>query len=515
MNFLPLLISYAEIHYHLKYLFPKYFKKEPEIIADLPSRLIKSISTKLPILVIIKDSHLFPITLETIQIKIFAKEKNINKILDIQKIIKQKYYSEIMEVDISSLQPEQLLKISIQFEIKLRGKNKKFFNDNYPDINLQYFQTYYAEEDLPKLPNWFAGESHYHSIHTSDQVEFGADIAATTKLAKVMGLNWLFVTDHSYDLDDNSSEYTKYDPKLPIWHKMRDDCKKCDDSQFRTIAGEEVSIGNSHGKNVHMLSINHPEFIEGAGDSAEIWFKNKPDRNLTEIKKLHQPDNLFIAAHPVERISFLQKLTLRRGNWSVQDYKNADISFLQIINNAEVKEIERSVKYWKTLLLQDHRFFMIAGNDAHGNFNVMRQITIPFWKLFTSHKQIFGNFFTMFNYKNNSPIKGLKSGKIIISNGPFINFSLISDGEKYHIGSTVTKHDDVKIELEVATSPEFGEITDITLYSGNIVSQNETKVKNITNHDLIDLPSEGYLRMSLETKKGGLAFTNPIWVEDK
>ena len=145
-----------------------------------------------------------------------------------------------------------------------------------------------------------------------------------------MGLSWLFVTDHSYDLDDSLTSCTKNDADLPIWNQMQKDVKEYDSNELRIIPGEEVSIGNSKGENVHMLAINHNEFIDGYGDSAEKWFRNKPQHFLNEINKLHKDSNLFIAAHPIEKIPFMQKLTLRRGNWSDEDYQNSGIKFLVI-----------------------------------------------------------------------------------------------------------------------------------------------------------------------------------------
>ena len=57
-------LNYAEIHF--KYSFSLYYKKEPEIIFDTPYRLTPNKS--LPISLIIKDSHLYPIEINKIEI---------------------------------------------------------------------------------------------------------------------------------------------------------------------------------------------------------------------------------------------------------------------------------------------------------------------------------------------------------------------------------------------------------------------------------------------------------------
>ena len=292
---------------------------------------------------------------------------------------------------------------------------------------------------------------------------------------------------------------------------MQRDVKECDSEDFRIIPGEEVSIGNSKGENVHMLAINHNEFIEGHGDSAEKWFRNKPQFSLNEIKKLHDKNNLFIAAHPIEKIPFMQKLTLRRGNWRDEDYQNSGINFLQVINNTEPDNIERSVNYWIKMLSKGNRYYLIAGNDAHGNFNVMRQIKSPFWKLFSSKKQVFGQFFTAYKYTENQPIAGLKNGEVIVSNGPFLSFKLQVGNDFFPIGSTC-KADKADLLFEKSTSIEFGKITHVTIFIGDYKTTKETKIENPENNCDLELPEKGYVRMSLITENSGVVFTNPVWI---
>ena len=62
MNF-PIL--YAETHYRLKFVSPLYYKKVPEIIADIPIRIIANKTTNLPILLVVKDADRYPIFYKT------------------------------------------------------------------------------------------------------------------------------------------------------------------------------------------------------------------------------------------------------------------------------------------------------------------------------------------------------------------------------------------------------------------------------------------------------------------
>jgi hypothetical protein len=505
---IPLFLSYAEIHYAFKFLKPKYYLKLPEIIADIPIRTGK----QLPVFIIIKDSHLFPIELTEFEVSVIHNDGQLKQIFKINTLINKKYYSQTSEFDLNEINPEQNLKVSVRMKIQKNGKSYEFINDNFPGINLKYFNCYYSQNPLPLPENWFAGEPHYHSNYTDDQVEFGADITSAKRAGKALGLSWLFVTDHSYDLDDEENNYTKNDPMLPKWHKMKADAKTNDEADFRVIHGEEVSIGNSTGKNVHMLAINHEDFIEGAGDSAEKWFRNKPTRKLVENpnfnSQISNPESLFIAAHPAEEVPVMQKLTLRRGNWEEIDYEESGIKFLQIINSADKVSVFKSIEYWKKLLVKGHKFWILAGNDAHGNFGVMRQIKSPFTKLFSSPHQVFGKFFTAFKYSENSPIEGIKNGEVIVSNGPFISFCLKAKGKEYPIGSVINA-EIAEIFAVTRTAPEFGKISETILFAGK--GSREYELDFISGESL-DLAGYSYLRMSLKTEKGGLAFTNPVYI---
>lgn len=511
---LPLLLGYAEIHYHLKYLYPKYYLKEPEIIADVPKRCIYKKSNKLPILIIVKDAHLFPIDLFSVNILLHSSKREKSGKIELNLKIDARFYSKIIYVDLTGFDFEQWINISVEFNYKINGKLKTVLNDNYNGLKKEPFRCFWTNKGIPFPSNWFCGEPHYHSIHTSDQVEFGADIHSTKILAKAMGLHWFFVTDHSYDLDDTEHNYTKNDPELPIWKKMLNACKENDEQNFRVIPGEEVSIGNHRNRNIHLLAVNHHHFICGHGDSAEKWFKNKPQNHLKMIKRLHSDSNLFIAAHPFEKVPFAQKITLRRGQWENQDYTDSEINYLQAINSNEINEVENSIEKWIELLLTSKKYFILAGNDAHGNFNVMRQIKIPFRKLFRSYKQTFGNFFTAFYFDLNDPIAGIKNGIMIISNGPFLNFNLTIGKEKYNIGSTVQTGKAV-LNYQFATNPEFGKISKIVLHIGDLDLKTERDYSRIESSSEIVLPEKGYVRMSMKTENSGLVFTNPIWIDNK
>lgn len=507
----PLFLSYAEIHYHLRYLYPAYFRRWPEIITDVPTRVIRGAVPGIPVVLIIKDAHRYPCTVLSLTVRIAGRRHRSEKVFDCQIQAHKPYFAKRFYLPCDQFDSEQYLQIDTSIEIELRGKKKRFNQDSFPGLKTPFFTTYLTDKPLPLPHNWFAGDPHYHSIFTNDQVEFGADLETTAVMARALGLSWFFVTDHSYDLDDCEDNCTRNDPALPIWHAMQKAAAEADAPDLRVIPGEEVSIGNHRAHNVHLLAVNHKEFIQGSGDSAERGLNATPTSWLTEIKALHTSNNFFAAAHAVEHVPLLQRLLLRRDNWYEQDFVNSGITHGQFINSAAETDIHTGIKGWKKLLLRGNRILLLAGNDAHGNFNVMRQIHHAFITLFASGKQTFGNFFTMFQHSSNDPVAGLKAGRIVVSNGPFIQCSLQAKGRCYQINDTCSSTD-VVLHYTAESTAEKGAISSILLHIGDYHTGKEISRAAPPSKTTITLPASGYLRMQVQTQKKGLALTNPIWI---
>lgn len=53
-------------------------------------------------------------------------------------------------------------------------------------------------------------------------IEFGAPLDTVALSAQAMGLDFVAVTDHSYDLDDEPGKWWKQDLHLTKWHQSRD-----------------------------------------------------------------------------------------------------------------------------------------------------------------------------------------------------------------------------------------------------------------------------------------------------
>jgi histidinol phosphatase-like PHP family hydrolase len=498
--FFPIL--YAETHYKLPWLIPRYFRKFPECIADIPIRLFRDCSEKLPVLIVIKDSDKFPVKLLRVDVIIRQGEIHYSEkfISDIELSIP--YYSEIFHTQLNA-NLKGLINVTVRMEFETAKGLKIVHNDSYPNMKYEPLVCDIQEENI--IPqNWYAGDIHYHSNHTNDQVEFGADIPATAIMAKAMGLSWFAVTDHSYDLDDTEDNYLNQTTDYPKWQRMCYESRKYSDENLSIIPGEEASVGNLMNKNIHLLMLNNQNYVSGSGDGAEDWLKVKPEFKHFAAIKYGNPQ-LAIPAHPFEEIPYFQNKLLNRGDWQVEDFEKMDAKIIQPFNNNDPKNIQKNLEKWITLLLQGKRLLVTAGNDAHGGFNFAKQITIPFWKIVSSRNQIFGQLMTIVN--NSNLIEGLKSGKMIVSNGGFLNFSLHSGEQSF------TMNDQVNCGTYTLNAERkcIEKLLSITVFVGNLKTQREDSF-NFEQGMKLNLYEIGYVRMEMKTENNGIAITNPIWI---
>ncbi|MEJ2051982.1 MAG: hypothetical protein P8Y60_19490, partial [Calditrichota bacterium] len=400
MLFLPFILGYAEIHYRFPFLPSLLFRKEPEIIFDLPIRT--RVGKPVPLFLIIKDAHLFPIQLRSLNISISSiqsEKENVVEI-DLNTGISESIYSKTFHLDPKNFEASGDYQIYARLSYQdSRKRNRQLVQDNYPSVPHPPFEIRISETDLPKQEGWFWGDLHFHSFYTSDQVEFGAPLSTSIEAARSIGLDFLAVTDHSYDLDDDPENYRKNDPELKKWTYQQEEVKEINRKyqDFCLIPGEEVSVGNSQGKNVHCLILDDAAFLPGNGDSAENLFQNKPTLNLPELLKKKSDDALAIAAHPVEKPPLSQRIILRRGIWNESDFASDNINTLQIMNNGSFKSLKNGLRLWQSLLLSGKKVGIAAGNDAHGNFNSFRQVKIPLLKMDYLKEHLFGEARTAVN----------------------------------------------------------------------------------------------------------------------
>lgn len=524
------LILYAETHYSFTGIYSRFKKNEPEIIIDLPHRLDPA--TMLPILLLVKDSNRFPVYIKHMHIVITQDDRTIyEETITVDREFRgEKYIDELFYIDLND-QIKGKLSIDVSIEIINRSMTYRYHNDNYRISSHAPFQTYRSDTPLPQSAGWVWGDLHYHTSYTEDHVEFGAPLFPSLVLFRAMGLSFFAATDHSYDLDDCEGNFLKNDSHLKKWHNFLEEANSINANQydFVIMPGEEVSVGNGKDRNVHMILLNNRVFVPGKGDSAEVWLRNKPDTSIHEVLSEISDDAIAIAAHPEIPAPFLEWLLIRRGKWEADDYSHDRLAGLQVWNGISDLHLRNGIHQWVQLLLNDRKLFIYAGNDAHGNFNRFRQIGFPFWTMRESYDQIAGKVRT--GVKINGDLttstlnESLRNGRCIITNGPFVEFSLTNEhGEQAEIGGTIAGGK-FTLQVHAKSSEEFGQLDHLKIFIGDIDNKRELLLKNIqidsgqyifsANLSVDNVPSKAYIRImlsSIQHDREFFCWTNPIWI---
>jgi hypothetical protein len=518
-NYLWVPVLYAETHYRFKYFISYLHQAEPEIIADCPSRLKKD--SVLPVLLIIKDAHRYPVFLHEIDIysgsRLLFQQK-------LERAIQNKYEEIILEFPTRDLQVGSAW-LNIKITYRIKQKIMTCWNDNHRGSSHAPLPVYISGESLPRLNNCVYGETHTHTCYTSDQVEFGASLAATARLASAMELGFFCATDHSYDLDDRPDNYLFNDPNLSKWQQFRQEVENFNkQNAFQIIPGEEVTVRNSQHRNVHCLVYNSDRFFHGSGDSAEKWLHTRSELSIPELLANLPPGACAFAAHPAEKPPWLQRLLINRSHWQNSDCTHNLLCGLQFINHSGNVMDKRGRQLWTGLLLSGFMLVGLAGNDAHGNFSRFRQIGFPFLTLRENYLHLFGYWRTGVYLPDgeqtmSSILEAMCNGACFMTNGPALSLQAGDQNTWQHPGGRLANIS--RIRLAARSSQEFSALRTVTLLSGftgaaheRLFFQREFEPEQYDYEQEIDFSSQGrngYIRAELITRSGKQALSNPIW----
>jgi hypothetical protein len=528
LQMLPVFL-YAETHYRFRYFFSVLRKHEPEIIADAPHRIEPN--QPLPILVLVKDAHQFPLKLNKVSIVIRKDGKPLieKELLKSPIELTEKLLWRVYEVPLDGI--SGIIECDVIFKIDDGKKQLSYHNDNHRTSSHQPLKIFVAPSPLPRFEHLHFGECHSHSSYTEDQVEFGAPLEASTQLSLALGLSFFCVTDHSYDLDDSVDNYLVNNSNLPKWSLLQQevDDQNSKHQDFVIVRGEEVTCRNSKDQNIHLLLLGNRKFFHGSGDGAERWLKTRSENSINEILNSIEPSVLSFAAHPKERVSFLQRLLLRRGKWLQQDFIHPQLTGIQFVNGHVSDGFWEGYHQWIEALVEGKRIFVLAGDDAHGNFNRFRQIGIPFLKIRETGHQLFGKMRTgvyLESLSEENILRAIHSGKTIVTDGPVVNLLIDSPTHGISsIGETVigNKH---SVSLEVRSSSEYGSIDSVKVFMGStgvretvIISEKLSQKYTANRNFSVEISRKSYLRAEVWTSsfdsndaQPHFCLTNPIWL---
>lgn len=521
--------GYAEIHYTF-FGYSLINRNYPEIIVDAPWRIEPN--EPIPVVCIVKDADRYPISLEriTARCRIGNKELFNKEMLSKSLSINEHYWHKVEYINLPSPQNDNL-ELSVEIEFTRNGRRKIITTDNLPGLSHKPLNIFMSSSKLPSFDGWYYGDAHYHSDMTQDQVEFGAPSAVAMAMGKALGLSWLAVVDHSYDLDVAIGEFFKYDPKLTRWQIVQRDAKLINSGNngFVIIPAEEISCGNRNNHNIHLLAFNVPEFIPGKGDGVKRGLNRRPDLTLVEcISKIRKMGGFAYAAHPEEGNGFMGRLLLKRGHWHYKDYLTNGYSGLQFWNGKQDEKLYKSREVWIKLLLEGNKPYILGGNDAHGDFNRCRGIKYPNTKLKELDNHVFGKIRTYAHCGDYLSLSGIlnaiKNGNTIITNGPIVIPTIQNDnGRIANVGESISGRGS-KLIINAQSSEEFGFIDKIDIYRGDIVNKVESlEITLKPNSDYskqmfvhkIECKKNSYIRLeakSLVRNEEYICFTNPIWL---
>jgi hypothetical protein len=393
----------------------------------------------------------------------------------------------------SFVQVGGMASIRIKFELHLSPDNWE------GPVNVKISQY-----DIPKMVDWYCGDTHQHTNYTDNAVEFGAPIYATRAANKALGLDWMIVTDHSFDLNPDK------------WNVSSSDCDAHSDNYFSVIQGEEVScylpgtdiIPWQYQYN-HLL-VYGADFIPGG----EWEDGTGSDYTPTEaIAIANSQGGITYLAHPFYDDAF-------RDPWRNEDY-NLPFTGLQIWNHLsdEPTHLPAGLAKWTELLLSGRHVYVEGGTDAHGDFNtiagkVKTSVHVPGYSQSSLPPR-------------SEILNALRNGHSIMSDGPLVVFDI--NGELIGNNVSLTNGTNATLHIQWNSTPEFGFMETLVVKKGIINETEETNFCTISylgameknnlsdDYNLTIAPNKScYYRIEAISKTDSgenyKCFTNPIWV---
>jgi hypothetical protein len=187
------------------------------------------------------------------------------------------------------------------------------------------------------------------------------------------------------------------------------------------------------------------------------------------------------------------------------------------------------VKRWVRLLLEGRRSFIVAGNDAHGNFNRFRQLGLPFLSTRENNAHRLGYARTAVHIEGTmnrvKVMDALRAGRCAVTTGPSLLIR-VEDGNSR--GATLGQELSGQrfiISVRALSTEEFGGFQDCRIWLGDLEAEEEhllwkssrfSDPYRIVHTIVLEAPPErAYIRGEVHVqKKGQAAFslTNPIWI---
>lgn len=459
--------AYAETHFKFKLPWSLLYRKWPEVIVDAPFQFVPGVAPKCWI--VLRDAHRFAVTIESLKFSFVCRTGAARSFQrEVQLGISVSSAFEFVPVELGNLEPG-LYEIMPQVTVRRAdGKTKTFKRWNLPFLAAEPLQVRVLQHDLPRAPGFAVGETHCHSYYSADHVEFGATPKVFQEAARAVGLDFVSITDHAYDFAFDHVNYTEESEPLTRFDSLKREVAALQAYPLM-IAGEEVSVGNSKGENVHLTALGTGNYIPGLGDCGRYWLNNKPTLKID--RALEMTDAPCFAAHPFQQMNALEKFIFRRGYWKREDLclkaKNPVRGF-QFWNGLLDDGFRLGREFWINELARKNYILPIAGNDAHGDLNDSTSNALPLFALRATREHVFGFARTAVKIDGELNLQNLQKAFLsgaatYITNGPALWFE--------QSGKTLV--------LNALSNPELGAFRYVRIYgrrklpSGNLAEKEE------------------------------------------
>jgi len=490
---------YAETHFRFFRGMPSaLFRREPEAVFDLPRRLLVG-RGGLPVVLLVNDTHKYPIRIESIQITV-SRIGGAPVLFDfdppaVDAASVDHPLNTQMEAYLFTLPAERLGgegEVFVNACLRYRrvkkgravGRVRAVLNDNLATSTKLPFRCAIASGGYPGGDLCDYGDLHCHTMFSRSHVEFGPPIEIIDKVAAASGLRFVAATDHSYDLACDPDNYLRQDKDLRMWGMYMASVSGGCRGETLMIPSEEVSVLNSKNKVVHLCGLGISEYIPGTLDGARKNIYSKKQLTIAEaISEIERQGGVSFAAHAGSRAGRVQKIFLRRGEWGNDDLRDG-LGGIQAVNSNFGGSWIRGKQLWVSMLLKGRKIPILAGSDAHGDFNRYRAIAVPFLRLYENQDRYMGFVRTGVYGKRidaKSIVDGIRDGETFITNGPFISICDIRKPDISLAGSkkSILSDDDNDTAnhlcVRAFSTEEFGSLRLIVVMMG-IVGTSEEKV---------------------------------------
>ena len=348
-----------------------------------------------------------------------------------------------------------------------------------------HFYTYVGYR-RPTLENWYAGDLHVHSWYTDIFLEFGPPVEAIADAARVLGLDFVHLTDHgSWPPGDFIKE---------SWSSIVENAEWVSSSDFLMLPGEEKlweiwlppsGLQRGEWKRNHMLILVSERWIDDLNKSEDV------------IDATHAAGGLAFAAHP------------GTGYWEFKGLSDG----LEVWNGDKGWDSvdDWALAKWDELLKAEVNptdgFYVGIGNsDAHELSDLGRVRTY----LYLPH-----------GLTRDGIREALRNGHAVFSDGPLLVFDLQNCGAVTGIGDfkSVPQNTPVTLNFEWSSNEFYGEVNRIETYFDDyliwVLSTEGTAGSSSWKIDVSDeaVGSLHYIRAVGYTELGNKCYTNPVWIK--